>query len=122
MRLPKGQVIFAVDFMLIQAVFWRSRPDSWLEGPRPDWGQAHFPAIPGPGGRPGNKQDGENQWQGTNEHAAAVKTAAAGKRYDAAMKEVKLPSDEPWGNYTAWFPTACSATAVFELSGPPRPA
>src|SRR6478672_3483577 len=31
MRLPKEKVIFAVDFIPVQAVFWRSMPDSWLD-------------------------------------------------------------------------------------------
>jgi len=31
-RLPKAKLIFAVDFIPVQAVFWRSVPDSRLDG------------------------------------------------------------------------------------------
>ena len=31
MRLPKEKVIFAVDFIPVEAGFWRSMPDSWID-------------------------------------------------------------------------------------------
>jgi glyoxylase-like metal-dependent hydrolase (beta-lactamase superfamily II) len=70
MLLPKEKVIFAVDFIPVQAVFWRSMPDSWLDEWETslkrvlamDWDKL-IPGHPGPGGRLGNKQDVENLQQ-----------------------------------------------------------
>ena len=76
MRLPKEKVIFAVDFIPVQAVFWRSMPDSWLDEWETslkrvlamDWDKL-IPGHPGPGGRLGNKQDVENLLQYMNDLA-----------------------------------------------------
>lgn len=112
MRLPREKIIFAVDFIPVQAVHWRSMPDSWLDEWEEslkrvlamDW-ERLIPGHPGPGGRLGNKQDVRNLLQYMGDLAAEVKKAAdAGKCYDAAMKEVKLPKYESWTNYAAWLP------------------
>ena len=39
-----------------------------------------------------------------NALAYVKKAADAGKCYDTAIKEVKLPKYESWGNYAAWLP------------------
>ena len=102
MRLPKEKIIFAVDFIPVQAVFWRSMPDSWVDEWETslkrvlamDWDKL-IPGHPGPGGRLGNKQDVENLLQYMSDSATEVKKAADdGKCYDNAMKEVKLPKYE----------------------------
>jgi glyoxylase-like metal-dependent hydrolase (beta-lactamase superfamily II) len=125
MRLPKEKVIFAVDFIPVQAVFWRSMPDSWLDEWEAslkrvlamDWDKL-IPGHPGPGGRLGNKQDVENLLQYMSDLAAVVKTAAdEGKCYDNAMKEVKLPKYELWGNYAAWFPGNVERYCLLYRSG-----
>src|SRR5262245_30141137 len=125
MRLPKEKVIFSVDFGPIQAVFWRSMPDSWLDEWETslkrvlalDWDKL-IPGHPGPGGRLGNKQDVENLLLYMGDLAAAVKTAAdEGKCYDTAMKEVKLPKYEAWGNYAAWFPGNVERYCLLYRSG-----
>lgn len=112
MRLPKENVIFAVDFIPVQAVFWRSMPDSWLDEWElslkrvlaMEWDKL-IPGHPGPGGRLGNKQDVSNLLQYMSDLAETVKKAAdEGKCYDTAMKEVKLPKYEGWTNYAGWFP------------------
>ena len=36
--------------------------------------------------------------------AEVRKAADEGKCYDTAIKEVKLPKYESWGNYAAWLP------------------
>ena len=47
-----------------------------------------------------------------NDLAAVVKAAAdEGKCYDNAMKEVKLPKYESWGNTPRGSPATSSATA-----------
>jgi glyoxylase-like metal-dependent hydrolase (beta-lactamase superfamily II) len=110
MRLPKERIIFAVDFIPVQALFWRSMPDSWLDEWEAslkrvlamDWDKL-IPGHPGPGGRLGNKQDVENLLQYMADLAVEVKKVAdEGKCYDTAMKEVKLPKYESWGNYGVW--------------------
>jgi glyoxylase-like metal-dependent hydrolase (beta-lactamase superfamily II) len=125
MRLPKEKLIFAVDFVPIHAVFWRSMPDSWLDEWETslkrvlamDWDRL-IPGHPGPGGRLGNKQDVENLLQYMHDLAAVVKTAAdEGKCYDTAMKEVKLPKYEGWGNYAAWFPGNVERYCLLYRSG-----
>jgi glyoxylase-like metal-dependent hydrolase (beta-lactamase superfamily II) len=125
MRLPKEKLIFAVDFIPIQTVFWRSMPDSWLDEWETslkrvlalDWDRL-IPGHPGPGGRLGNKQDVENLLQYMHDLAAVVKTAAdEGKCYDTAMKEVKLPKYEAWGNYAAWFPGNVERYCLLYRSG-----
>jgi len=125
MRLPKEKVIFAVDFIPVQAVFWRSMPDSWLDEWEAslkrvlamDWDKL-IPGHPGPGGRLGNKQDVENLLQYMSDLAAVVKTAAdEGKCYDNAMKEVKLPKYESWGNYATWFPGNVERYCLLYRSG-----
>lgn len=112
MRLPKEKILFAVDFIPIQSVHWRNMPDSWLDEWEEslkrvlamDW-ERLIPGHPGPGGRLGNKQDVRNLQQYMSDLAAEVKKAAdEGKCYDTAMKEVKLPKYESWGNYAAWLP------------------
>ncbi len=64
MRLPKEKIIFAVDFIPVQALFWRSMPDSWLDEWEAslkrvlamDWDRL-IPGHPGPG-RPTRQQAG----------------------------------------------------------------
>jgi glyoxylase-like metal-dependent hydrolase (beta-lactamase superfamily II) len=125
MRLPKEKVIFVVDFIPIQGVFWRSMPDSWIGEWETsvkrvlamDW-EKLIPGHPGPGGRLGNKQDVENVLQYMSDLAAEVKKAAdSGKCYDDAMKEVKLPKYESWGQYAAWFPGNVERYCLLYRSG-----
>jgi glyoxylase-like metal-dependent hydrolase (beta-lactamase superfamily II) len=112
MHLPKEKLVFVVDFAPVQALFWRSMPDSWLD----EWEQSlktlagmdwerMIPGHPGPGGRLGTKQDVQNLLGYMADLSAEVKKAAdEGKCYDNAMKDVKLPKYESWGNYAAWLP------------------
>jgi glyoxylase-like metal-dependent hydrolase (beta-lactamase superfamily II) len=125
MRLPKEKIIFAVDFIPIQAVHWRNMPDSWLDEWEAslkrvlamDWDRL-IPGHPGPGGRLGNKQDVRNLLQYMGDLAAEVKKAAdEGKCYDTAMKEVKLPKYESWGNYGSWLPGNVERYCLFYRSG-----
>jgi glyoxylase-like metal-dependent hydrolase (beta-lactamase superfamily II) len=112
MHLPKEKLVFVVDFAPVQALFWRSMPDSWLDEWEKslktlagmDW-DLMIPGHPGPGGRLGTKQDVQNLLQYMSDLSGEVKKFADdGKCYDAAMKDVKLPKYESWGNYAAWLP------------------
>jgi len=113
MRLPKDKLIFAVDWMTINSVQFRNMPDNaspieWEEGLKKvlamDWDRM-IPGHPGPGGRLGTKQDTEAQLAYMQELSAEVKKAAqAGKCWDAAMREIKLPKYESWNNYAQGLP------------------
>ncbi|MGE3148981.1 MAG: MBL fold metallo-hydrolase, partial [Pseudorhodoplanes sp.] len=108
MRLPRYRLIFAVDFLTIDSVQFRNMPDNaspieWEESLKKvlaiDWDRM-IPGHPGPGGRLGTKQDVRNQLAYLQDLSAEVKKAAdAGKCFDAAMREVKLPKYENWTNY-----------------------
>jgi glyoxylase-like metal-dependent hydrolase (beta-lactamase superfamily II) len=113
MRLPKEKLIFAVDFIPIQTVAFRNIPDntspidyenSIKKTLALDWDRM-IPGHPGPGGRLGTKQDAQEFLAYLQELSAEVKKAAdAGKCWDTAMKEVKLPKYEKWGNYASALP------------------
>ena len=112
MRLPKEKLIFAVDFLPINSVNWRNMPDSWPfeweDGIKKvlalEWDRM-IPGHPGPGGRLGTKQDVQDFLGYLQDLSAEVKKAAdAGKCWDTAMREVKLPKYESWGNYANALP------------------
>jgi hypothetical protein len=59
-----------------------------------------IPGHPGPGDRLGTKQDAQNLLMFLQDASAAVKEAAqAGKCWEPAEKEVKLPKYEAWPGY-----------------------
>ncbi len=112
MLLPKEKLLFTVDFIPIDAVQFRDMPDGFL----PDWLESFdrvlklewdlmIPGHPYAGGRFGTKDDVRNAKQYMMDLSDAVKQAAAqGKCFDTAMKEIKLPKYEKWGNYEQFLP------------------
>jgi glyoxylase-like metal-dependent hydrolase (beta-lactamase superfamily II) len=113
MRLPKERLVFVVDFAPIESVPFRNIPDnaspleyiaSLKKLAALDWDRL-IPGHPYAGGRFGTKKDVENDISYLEELSAEVKKAAdAGKCFDTAMKEVKLPKYEKWANYDASLP------------------
>ena len=113
MRLPKEKLIFTVDFVPIQSLLFRNLPDTasppeWEESLKRvaalDW-ERMIPGHPYAGGRLGTKQDVQDLIGYMQDLGAEVKKAAAeGKCTDTAMKEIKLPKYEKWGNYAAFLP------------------
>jgi glyoxylase-like metal-dependent hydrolase (beta-lactamase superfamily II) len=113
MRLPKEKLIFTVDFVPIQGVLFRNLPDTasvvdWEEGLKKvlamDWDRM-LTGHPYAGGRFGTKQDVQDLIGYMQDLSAAVKKAAdEGKCADQAMKEIKLPKYEKWGNYNEYLP------------------
>jgi glyoxylase-like metal-dependent hydrolase (beta-lactamase superfamily II) len=106
MRLPKEKLLFAVDFIPIEAVNFRNMPDSWpiewedslKKVEAMDWDRL----IPGHPykGRLGTKADVKNLLGYMQELSTEVKQAAdQGKCPDNAMKEVKLDKYQTWLNY-----------------------
>ena len=111
MLLPKEKILFAVDWLPVQALNWRNMPDGYL----PDWfnsidrvlaldWETLVPGHPGPGGRLGTKDDVRAHRQYMMDVSDAAKQLAAeGKCLnDEAMRAVKLPKYESWGGYGIW--------------------
>ncbi|MET0606626.1 MAG: MBL fold metallo-hydrolase [Beijerinckiaceae bacterium] len=113
MRLPKEKLIFTVDFIPIQTVLFRNLPDTtspieWEDSLKKvlamDWDRM-IPGHPYAGGRLGTKEDVQNLLGYMQDLREAVKkTADEGKCTDTAMRELKLPKYESWGNYAQQFP------------------
>jgi glyoxylase-like metal-dependent hydrolase (beta-lactamase superfamily II) len=113
MRLPKQKLVFVVDFAPIEAIQFRNIPDNaspleFIDSLKKlaalDWDRM-IPGHPSPGGRLGTKKDVENDIAYMEDLSAEVKKAAdAGKCFDTAMKEVKLPKYEKWANYETGLP------------------
>ncbi len=112
MLLPREKLLFVVDFIPIETVNFRNMPDGYL----PDWFDSLdrvleldwdrlVPGHPYAGGRFGTKDDVRNLRAYMSELSDAVRAATAqGKCPVDAMKEIKLPKYEKWGNYEAYLP------------------
>ncbi len=112
MLLPKEKILFVVDFIPIETVQFRDLPDGFLPDffdsfdkvLALDWDRM-IPGHPYAGGRLGTKDDVRAAKQYMVDLSDAVKAAAlAGKCFDTAMKEIKLPKYEKWANYDAYLP------------------
>ncbi|MEA2835871.1 MAG: hypothetical protein QOD89_421 [Bradyrhizobium sp.] len=100
MFLPKEKIIFAVDFNALGAVPSRlavndSYPIEWEASLKKtlalDW-ERQIPGHPGPGGRLGTRKDMEQQLAFMTDLSTEVKKASdAGKCFDPAVKDVRLP-------------------------------
>jgi glyoxylase-like metal-dependent hydrolase (beta-lactamase superfamily II) len=98
--LPKEKILFAVDFNSLGAVPSRlaindSYPVEWEASLKKtlaqDW-ERQIPGHPGPGGRLGTRKDMEQQLTFLTDLSTEVKKASdAGKCFDPATKEVRLP-------------------------------
>jgi glyoxylase-like metal-dependent hydrolase (beta-lactamase superfamily II) len=110
-HIPKDRIIFAVDWIPVQALLWRDLPDGflpdWFEGLdrvlAMDWDRM-IPGHPAPGGRLGTKDDVRALKTYMNDVSDAAKQLAAeGKCLnDEAMRAVKLPKYESWGAYNLY--------------------
>jgi glyoxylase-like metal-dependent hydrolase (beta-lactamase superfamily II) len=113
MRLPKEKLVFVVDFAPIETIQFRNIPDNaspleFIDSLKKlaalDWDRM-IPGHPNAGGRYGTKKDVEDDIAYMEDLSAEVKKAAnAGKCFDTAMKEVKLPKYEKWANYENGLP------------------
>ena len=110
-HVPKDRIIFTVDWIPLGAVMFRDMPDTFLpdyfEGLdrvlAMDWDRV-IPGHPGPGGRLGTKDDVRAAKEYMTDVSNAAKQLAAEGRClnDDAMRAVKLPKYESWGQYNAW--------------------
>ena len=110
MFLPKEKIIFAVDFNALGAVPSRlavndSYPIEWEASLKRTlalkWDR-QIPGHPGPGGRLGTREDMEKQLAFMTDLSTEVKKASdAGKCFDPAGKEVRLPQYGTLAGYEA---------------------
>ena len=110
--LPKEKILFAVDFIPIQAIMYRDMADGYL----PDWFDSIdrvlaldwttlIPGHPGPGGRMGTKDDVRAVKAYLTDLSNATRELAnQGKCFDEAMRTLKLPKYESWGGYAQFLP------------------
>jgi glyoxylase-like metal-dependent hydrolase (beta-lactamase superfamily II) len=113
MRLPKEKLVFVVDFAPIESILFRNIPDNaspleYIDSLKKlaalDWDRL-IPGHPYASGRFGTKKDVQADIAYMEDLSAEVKKAAdAGKCFDPAMKEVKLPKYEKWANYENGLP------------------
>lgn len=108
MFLPKNKLLFAVDFNQLGSVPSRlgvndSYPVEWeasLKRTLAIGWERQIPGHPGPGGRLGTRKDMEDQLAFMTDLSAEVKKASdAGKCFDPATKEVRLPKYGTLANY-----------------------
>ena len=111
MLLPKERILFAVDWLPIREILFRTVPDSYMD----EWfvsldrvlaleWDRMIAGHPRQGGV-GSKEDVRNLKQYMTDLREAVRQAADdGKCIDKAMQEVKLPKYEGWGRYKEFLP------------------
>jgi glyoxylase-like metal-dependent hydrolase (beta-lactamase superfamily II) len=107
-RLPAQRLIFAVDWLPIEALAWRSMPDSypleWIAGVDRalalEW-DVLVPGHPGPGGRLGTRADAENFKQYLLDVQAMARDLTAQGRCinDQVLRDARLSRYEGWGGY-----------------------
>ena len=110
--LPREKILFAVDFIPIQAVMFRDMADGYL----PDWFDSIDRVLaldwttliaghPGPDGRMGTKDDVRAAKDYLTDLSNATRELAnQGKCYDEAMRTLKLPKYESWSGYAQFLP------------------
>lgn len=112
MRLPKERIVFIVDTIPVGTIPGRGMIDfhpleteAFVERVLAlDWDRL-IPGHPGPGDRLGTKKDAADQLQLLRTASAEMKKLAqAGKCWDAAEAEFKLPMYESWPGYAAGLP------------------
>jgi glyoxylase-like metal-dependent hydrolase (beta-lactamase superfamily II) len=108
MRLPKEKIIFVVDFLPLSGTQFRQMADTFVPEQEDtmkkiltmDWDRL-IPGHPGAGGRQtGTKDDVKADLDYVLDLSAAVKAAVdAGKSYNDAIKDIKLPKYENLAGY-----------------------
>jgi glyoxylase-like metal-dependent hydrolase (beta-lactamase superfamily II) len=112
-RLPAQRLIFAVDWLPVEALAWRNMPDSypmeWIAGVDRalalEW-DVLVPGHPGPGGRLGTRADAQNFKQYLLDvQALAQEMTAQGRCLDeTARRDARLQRYEGWGGYQQFLP------------------
>ena len=108
MRFPAERALFAVDFISVKRVAFRTLGDAYF----PDWIEAIKRAealdfdilVPGHGSL-GTKADARDHRTYLEElHAAVLKAARAGQSLDDMKRTIKLEKYKDWQQYKDWLP------------------
>ncbi|WP_162914761.1 MBL fold metallo-hydrolase [Desertibaculum subflavum] len=107
MRFPKERLLFAVDFIPVNAVAFRDFPDAYV----PDWieslrrVEAMDFDILAPGHGPLGRKEHVNQFREYLEdlRQAVLSLAREGKSLDEMKQTIKLPKYEGWAGYQQMF-------------------
>jgi glyoxylase-like metal-dependent hydrolase (beta-lactamase superfamily II) len=112
MRLPREKIVFVVDLLPVGRFpargmidfFPLEAEDSIKKILAMDW-ERLIPGHPDSGGRLGTKKDAEDQLRLLQEASAEMKKMGqAGKCWDVAEKEFKLPNYASWPGYEQGLP------------------
>lgn len=106
--LPQDKLLFAVDFIPVEAVAYRTLPDSypddWIESLK-QVEQLDFETLVPGHGKIGKKVHVEQFRRYLEDLRAAVaEQVQKGVGLEEAKKNVRLPKYEPWQRYAEWFP------------------
>ncbi|HEX9154595.1 MAG TPA: MBL fold metallo-hydrolase [Nitrospira sp.] len=106
--LPQSKLLFAVDFIPVETVAYRSLPDGypddWIDSLRQVESLEFDTLVPGHG-KIGRKEHVQ-QFRGYLEdlRAAVQEQVKKGASVEEAKKAVQLPKYEQWQRYADWFP------------------
>ena len=108
MRFPAERALFAVDFIPVKGVGFKTFPDGYF----PDWMDAIKQVealdfdilIPGHGAIGAKADAGDHRAYLEDLYAAVLEAARAGRSLDDMKQTIKLEKYKDWGQYKAWFP------------------
>ena len=106
--LPQDRLLFAVDFIPVETVAYRTLadgyPDEWIDSLRQVEGLEFDTLVPGHGKI--GKREHVRMFRGYLQdlRAAVQEQIQKGVSLEEAKKNVQLPTYEQWGRYADWFP------------------
>jgi glyoxylase-like metal-dependent hydrolase (beta-lactamase superfamily II) len=108
MNFPEERVLFAVDFIPVKTVAWKTLTDAYI----PDWIEAlkkvesmDFDILMPGHGKPGTKADVTAFREYMEElHGAVLTGVQAGKSLEELKRDIKLPKYADWGAYDDQLP------------------
>lgn len=106
--LPQDRLLFAVDFIPVETVAYRTLadgyPDEWIDSLRQVEGLEFDTLVPGHGKI--GKREHVSMFRGYLQdlRAAVQEQIQKGASLEEVKKNVQLPTYEQWGRYADWFP------------------
>ena len=106
--LPQDRLLFAVDFIPVETVAYRTLPDGypdeWIDSLRQVEGLEFDTLVPGHGKI--GKREHVQMFRGYLQdlRAAVKEQLQKGVSVEEAKKNIQLPKYEQWGRYADWFP------------------
>jgi glyoxylase-like metal-dependent hydrolase (beta-lactamase superfamily II) len=107
-RFPNERLLFAVDFIPVEALAFRDFPDAyindWIESLKAVETMDFDVLVPGHG--PVGRKEHVAMFRGYLEElrAEVLRYVREGKSLDEVKQLVKMPKYEKWGNYQQWLP------------------